>query len=659
MNFKSGLRNAVTSAYIYTQTFVPTFGPTTATKIAEAIAPIAAATVFSSCGDNEDNPIEKKETPPTITVYQSNIDITWWKKVYINWNNLYIWDIKVASRSENCEVSLYINWELISDWKNIEKTCTLTLKVRNNAWVKEQNFQLTEQSNKSNEEKIKSRLENLKNIPFQVGEEVNLLKWLEWINYEKAQVVIEWETYDIDLSHCVMPKRGNGYIILTVNEKWNTKQYKSESFNIKRMEINLPRVSTTFNGQKYLWINITSWDLDGWKSMEKFWIPEIMVVIENNKKYWTNTHSPEEIQKSRERLHISIMWEDDPSHLDKIKYILKTMEPSRDINILSPYWESIEELYKNQPNNSINIIVIPSSTYNLSKESYNKTKKLLNFDKYLNNTNTLIIASSGDVHTWSDDNKRNKIAHENNELDKHSWYSVPQSQFDKNNNGLLVVWTSPTWKANRNKNDWSYKDQWSWYPVWFSEETVVGWHSFPLPTWQWHYYEDHNFWSSYASGEVGGILGLNFGVYPYYLNANQLKKSSKQSSIKEEIQMDWKTQNISTPSPALFFINTYNIPNLIPDKIWKWQTITIKPEYKWTIPLIPWIRINWILYDEKNESIIKSINPFTDNVTYTLSYEDIAKIFKSGDKVPYEIISTNYNWEKLEPLTYEGFMTVE
>ena len=134
------------------------------------------------------------------------------------------------------------------------------------------------------------------------------------------------------------------------------------------------------------------------------------------------------------------MGEQDPSHKEKITFIINTIEPTRNLNHIDLSGESIEQLCQNQPKDAINLMNISSSTYNGSKEKYNRTKTDLNLEKYINDNKILIVCSVGNI-TWLNNGNKQviKCVHENFELDEYSVYSVPQSLANKDNNILITV----------------------------------------------------------------------------------------------------------------------------------------------------------------------------------------------------------------------------
>jgi len=160
-NTKKAVRDTLMKTWIGVSSMMPTATTTTPSVIPAsvntitAMAPIAstavktiwlwtAASLFSACGGGEDepdgpiNPIDTKDNiAPTIEVSKSEVDITWWKEIRTNSNQLYIWDILVASRSDNktknCKVELSLNWKSITSWTTISEEWTLSIKVSDEA----------------------------------------------------------------------------------------------------------------------------------------------------------------------------------------------------------------------------------------------------------------------------------------------------------------------------------------------------------------------------------------------------------------------------------------------------------------------------------------------------------------------------------------------
>ena len=124
-----------------------TLGLWTATGVfTGAVSLWAATSLLVSCsGDEPDgptpvNPVTPKENDtvaPTIKINKSEVEITWWKEIKVSGNQLYIWDILVASwsddKTKNCHVELSINWKSISSGTTISEEWALTIKVSDEA----------------------------------------------------------------------------------------------------------------------------------------------------------------------------------------------------------------------------------------------------------------------------------------------------------------------------------------------------------------------------------------------------------------------------------------------------------------------------------------------------------------------------------------------
>jgi len=138
--------NTITAALMATSPMAPTatFVPASINTVT-AVAPTAAkiisawiiASLLAACWDEPDDVLEKDTTPPTINVSKSEMDITWWKEVLIQGNQLLIWNTPVASRydnkTKNCGVALYMNWKNITSGTILSEEWTLTIKVTDDA----------------------------------------------------------------------------------------------------------------------------------------------------------------------------------------------------------------------------------------------------------------------------------------------------------------------------------------------------------------------------------------------------------------------------------------------------------------------------------------------------------------------------------------------
>jgi len=245
-NTKRAVRKALVTTWIAASSIWPVATTTTPTVVPAsintitAIAPLAsntvkaislwtAANLLAACGKEDwpdwpinPNPIETKDTiAPTININQSEVDITWWKQIRIDWNQLYIWEILVASRSDdkskNCSVELSLNWKSITSWTTISERWILTIKISDDA-----------KNTKNADIKLNSYfdiswLENLKNLNMQVDQEVNLLNWINlgnWAKLIKIEIEIDGEKVIIsDPNHYIPEYPWTCSIIITIKDK--------------------------------------------------------------------------------------------------------------------------------------------------------------------------------------------------------------------------------------------------------------------------------------------------------------------------------------------------------------------------------------------------------------------------------------------------------
>ena len=100
------------------------------------VTAVTAASILTACSSDEpENP--RDTVAPTVNVSQHDVDISWWKQIRVSWNQLYIWDILVASWTDNvtknCKVELSLNWKIISSWTTVSEEWYLTVKVSDDA----------------------------------------------------------------------------------------------------------------------------------------------------------------------------------------------------------------------------------------------------------------------------------------------------------------------------------------------------------------------------------------------------------------------------------------------------------------------------------------------------------------------------------------------
>lgn len=137
---RRAINKALTTTWIVASSFLPTSVNTITTSsalwttITSTIWVGTAASLLTACSWDSD---ELDTIAPTVTLKQSEIDITWWKVIRISGNQLLIWDDVVASwtdnASKNCSVKLSFDWNNIISWDTLSKKGTLSITVTDEA----------------------------------------------------------------------------------------------------------------------------------------------------------------------------------------------------------------------------------------------------------------------------------------------------------------------------------------------------------------------------------------------------------------------------------------------------------------------------------------------------------------------------------------------
>ena len=679
---KERIKNKLYPVLIWGNSLMPMANTTTSTinsigvPIATTITLWTATSLLTACGGEDwpDSPIETKDTtPPTITVSKSSIDITWWKEIRISWNQLYIWDILVASRNDNqtknCKVLLSINWKSISSWTTINESWTLTIKVSDDAGnIKSTDIQL----NLWSQEAPISWIENIKNIPLQVDQEVNLIEWITLGNgasLVKVQIEQNWQISDItDPQHFIPEYPWNCNIILIVkNKEWNTTEYKVDNLNIKALEYKSPEIRYIPPKEilPVIW-NINVWDKKAYEHIDHLKIAESTLMRDMMRKYWAWKYSPEQYQQLMLRLNTWTIWEkpmwfdnfelvgydfhDESDHWHDTYDILNTTVKHANFKVLEDYENALDELYQKQPKNSMNIFW--TSRWNeVKKEDYNDNNtEYKNLKKYLNKDNFLRFVAWTNLKR-SNNIFKNKIIQELFNLpDEHSTYSVPQSQANSKNDTnidkhiFITIWTDSDWNVDISNSTTGSK-----FPIWFNSKILLSWRTFPINSLSWNIYtEDWNYTTSYTNYLNLAMADIIFQMKADTPNVPELMNMIRNTSLTDQIHLDWQTQNLHLINPA-WFIKEYLMPTT-PSDINEWSIISLeKWFYKWVIFEIPWAEVNinweWIPYNKENQSLIKSQNPF--NLEWRLNWKIAKKMwYNQTNPIKWKIIISDdkFNW---------------
>ena len=463
-NTKKAVRDTLIKTWIAASTMAPMATTTTSTVLPTsvntitAMAPIAstvaktitlwaAAELFAACGGGEDgpdtpvNPIDKKDTiAPTINVNLSEVDITWWKDIRIEWNKLYIWGELVASRSDdktaNCNVSLSLNWKAITSGSSINDEWTLTITVKDNA-----------NNSKSIDIKIISNspiswLESLKNLNMQVDQEVNLLNWVtlkNWAELVKTEIEMNGQKIEIADPHHYTPEfPSTCSIILTVKDKsWETKEYRVDDLTIKALEYNEATIDEAdMINEKYPWYNNLQ------QSTKDFVYPHLLSSYAacnwsklDNRAHIIQGEIPDtdDVEKIWES---NIPWD----HAYKGYYRIRALSPDAAIKWCGGHWDELENYINNHPDKVFLVSCAADTWWWGSIEDLNTNPDTHSQKNILNKENVIVITANGNRNSsWR------KIYNESIKgEDRYTSASINS----KLNNKITVVWYNSRWEDN-------------------------------------------------------------------------------------------------------------------------------------------------------------------------------------------------------------------
>ena len=702
-NTKRAVRKVLTSTWIAASTMGPMATTTTATFVPAsvntitAVAPAAstvakvitlwtAASLMAACGDDgPDSPIETRDTtPPTINVSKSEVDITWWKEICISGNQLYIWDVLVASwsdnKTKNCNVSLSINWKAVTSWTKVSEEWTLTIKVSDEAWnVKNSSITLSV-------DKPIMWLESIKYLPLQVDQEVDLLQWVTLGNgasLQKVEIEMDGQKSEISDPHHYIP----AYpwvcsIILTVKDRnGKVSEYKVDNLTIKALEYEA--VSITNVNPEDLMPKVEIWDKNVYKHIEHLRIPEATVVTDMMWKYGAGNHSPEEYQQLMMRLNTGMMWENpvdynnyeavwwnlynEPSnHAHAERFTLNTLVKHANFKVLDcgDYYDNLYNLCKSNPN-QINIMWI-SVGNDVNKEKYD-LRANEKIKQYAKEKNRLVFYAWWNVST-EDGNLYNKVYQEDLPLpDEHSVYSGPSRTHNKNDNTLnrhimVTFWTDSGGNIDQtNENGESSK-----FPVWFHDKVLFSWRAFPRRRYNW----DEISWETwkYATSHTN-FVNVAIACILFQMKAdtpdvdeflNMVRATALSTDyIRFDLNGDGDTndnyngqpesQPLQLMNPAWFF-KKYLMPTNLPSTLQFSKTAALnKWYYKGVIFDIPWaeVKINWqwVAYNDANKSQIKGQNPM--NLEWRINGDLCRKMWYKWKSVSWKIIVVDDKWNGL------------
>jgi len=639
-----------------------------------ATVPVTAATaasILTACSSDEpENP--KDVVAPTVNVSQHDVDITWWKQVRISWNQLYIWDVLVASWTDNvtknCTVELWLNWKTISSWTTISEEWYLTVKVRDEAGnTKTIDIKLTINN------QLISWLENLRNLEMKVDQEVNLLNWITFWNgasLVKVEIEMDWQITQItDPQHYKPQYPWTCTIILTVKDKNGNIVTEKVNKNIQALEYQAMEIDNVrpVDILPIIW-QVEAWDKNAYDHIEHLRIAEATRIRDMMWKYGAGNHSAAEYQQLMSRLNTGMtmeqpIWYDDyeliwgtwsetPSnHAHSERHILKALINHSNF-IVQNWWNRSEVIYNKISQDPNKIYIFWNSTFWESDKSRYNTQNTENWKRLSRSPNFIVFVAWWNIRksNWI---LKNKILHENVDWDEHWVYSLPSStnwknNTDPNNHLIVTIWTNSSGNIDQTNETYSS----SKYPVWFHNNNLFSWRTFPThssASWKieaeaWKYATSRTNYVNVA------IADLCFQMFAEVQNVDQLLNMIRSSTdLRDHIKFNGEDQSLILMNPAWFF-KKYDMPTNLPTQINVWETIPLnKWYYKWVIFDIPWaeVKINWqwVAYNEANKSVIKSQNPM--NLEWRLNWNLCAKMWYKWKTINWKIIAIDDSWNGL------------
>lgn len=696
---KRAVRKVLTTAWITVGSMWPVATPTVvpaSVNTITAIAPIASTTIktiwlwtaawlFTACGGGDDgfdgpvtpvDPIDTKDTvAPTINISKSSVDISWWKQVRIDWNQLYIGDELVASwtdnKTKNCNVTLTLNWNTITSWTTINEAWTLTIKVSDAAGNnKSSDIKL----NVTEDQECISWLENLQNLNMQVDQEVNLLNWISFINWAelvKTEIGIDWKKIEIsDPNHYIPTNPWTCSIIFTVKDKkWTIKEYKVDNLTIKGIEYKTMEINNISPKDilPIVW-QVEEWDKKVYNRIEHLRLAESTRIRDMMRKYGAGNHSPEEYQQLMNRLNTGMInetpkwynnyeviwwdWATTPSnHSHNERDILNTLVEHANFKVVNPNsWrrEYIREAVNQHPN-SIYVLWMSAYAYG-DKDLYN-SRSISELKELYKSNNLLIFVAWSNIWTKNGVLK-NKIYQESVDWDEHWVYGIPSSANWRSDSNvdkhlLVTIWTD----ADGDIDQTNEKSESSKYPVWFHNKVLFSGRAFPYRSWSNNKItgEPWKYATSYTNYTNVAIIDLCFQMFAEVENVDRLLEMARSTALTDYIRFNWETQELQLINPAWFF-KKYLMPNDLPSNLKSWENVSLnKGYYKWVIFDIPWaeVKINWqwVTYSEANKSQIKNQNPM--NLEWRLNGDLCRKMWYKWKDIQWKIIVVDDKWNGL------------
>lgn len=152
------------------------------------------------------------------------------------------------------------------------------------------------------------------------------------------------------------------------------------------------------------------------------------------------------------------------------------------------------------------------------------------------------------------------------------------------------------------------------------------------------------------------MADLCFQMYAEVADVDQLLDMIRGTVLTDYIRFFGETQSLQLMNPGAFF-QTYLMPD-VPRSLTSDEVVTLsKGYYKGVVFNIPGVEVlingEWIAYDQQNESLIMSQNPF--NLKWRLNGKLLLKLgFKNNSTISGTIIAVDDQWNGMnlnKPIT--------
>ena len=636
------------------------------------------STMLTSCSDEPDNPLPEKDTTrPRIEIKRPEVDISWWKKISINWNRLYIWDLLTAERSDNvttnCKVELFFNNDPITSWTTINKEWLLTIIVTDDAGNSE-----TSSIKLSFKEQLVSWLENINNLSMKVNEEIDLLKWVQISDNLIATVTIEadWKKIEVTDPHHYVPEFPWTCIIYVdiKDINWNPiDSFTSNILNIAPLEYHEPTFNTVDIHENYpRYFNLTN------SALKETIRPQIILSI-----LTCNLDNPPKMSIilmwetwDSEYVNETVLWPSTPTaHGTGCSWRMRLICP--DYNKTHIVWcntssrSDVKTEYVDKcPEDELFVISASWALWWTTNQENIKNSEFVKSLKEMLKTGRVIVVTG----SWNADSNIREVYNE--DIPNWTFYNITSTNSINDDwtpcyNKFTVIWEIP-WIENYFSSSRDSGASQSLRPVWFGlEKWNIVMPSSPVATIQWRQ-DLSTTQSSFPTAITSSMIYNTIStIMAYWNNINDMESATKTMVTKyynKEKIKDKKNGNIVESWDYKYYIDATKIiedvvlhlPELNNIQFSSEEPIQL-PNYKRQCYIGKWFMFeyNWNLYEcnEGNASLLKQAS-VQWKITKRIFNPRLFKQYGWWSSVYYKTFILDINWRIIPDTEYECNNTI-